>query len=207
MKRPNHTNAGFTLVEILVILIITGILAGIAAPSLLSQNKVFKRSVVAIETLIKTTSLSARANSGNPYRMIVLNSTFEGKAKQTLRVEILRNGSCDPNAPLPTNSNWQPDIRKDFDLPEGVVISASGATSNPFPSTSTNGICFNGRGEVFAGGRVFDIFDTQARQESVKATIAISAVGDISRKTYRKDGAPVKNKPTDAGPPEPGLLR
>lgn len=190
MKSSNPSNSGFSLVEILVILVITGILAGIAAPSLLSQQRVFKRSVGSIETLLKTTNLSARANSGNPYRITVQQTMLGTKPVQTMKVEILQNGDCNPTTPLPANQNWRHDVRKDFVLPEGIQITTTGP--NGFPATATsNGICFNGRGEVFGGQKSFDIVDTQNRSEAVRARLTLSMVGDIARRTWRRNGTEI----------------
>jgi type II secretory pathway pseudopilin PulG len=190
MKSSNHSSSGFTLVEVLAILVITGILAGIAAPSLLSQQKVFKRAVGSIETLLKTTSLSARANSGNPYRITVQRRVVGNKSEQLLKVEVFQDGLCDPTKTLPNDPKWRHDVRKDYVLPEGVQITVNGA--NGFPATATsNGICFNGRGEVFGGQKAFEVVDIQNRSEAVRARLTVSVVGDITRKTWRGNGTEI----------------
>jgi prepilin-type N-terminal cleavage/methylation domain-containing protein len=190
MKSSNHSSSGFTLVEILVVLVIAAILIGIAAPSLLSQQRVFKRAVGSIETLLKTTNLSARANSGNPYRITIQNGQFSGKPQQTLKVEILQNGDCNPATSLPSGQTWRHDVRKDYVLPEGIEILTTGPYG--FPATTTsNGICFNGRGEVFGGQKNFVIVDTQKRNTAIRAQLAISMVGDIARTTWNGNGTEI----------------
>jgi prepilin-type N-terminal cleavage/methylation domain-containing protein len=184
MKRSSSTSSGFSLLELIVALAIAGILAAIAAPSLLSQNKEFKRSVNSVETLLKTVNLSARANSGSPYRITVFTENIPGKTQQFLRVSYFRGGNCNPAT---ANQNWQHDVRKDVLLPEGIQVITSS-----FPLTSiSNGICFNGRGETFGGAQSFTIVDTQRRNAAVSALLTVSVVGDVSRTTYDRSGYPI----------------
>lgn len=161
--------------EMLATLAITGILAAIAAPSFLSEKKDLREAVIPIETLIKTVNLSAKANSGNPYRITLVNSS---NGRQYIRAATFQNGSCNPAT---TNQLWRNDPKLEFLVPADIQISN-------FPSTTTNGICFNGRGEVNGGQQTFDIIDPQERRTKIRANITVSVVGDIKRTTYNKSG-------------------
>jgi type II secretory pathway pseudopilin PulG len=180
-------NSGFQLIEILFVTVVIGILAGISVPSMLSQKKTFKNSVNSIETLLKTVNLSARANSGNPYRITVVSQVVNGQTQQTLAVDLSQNGSCDPSAPA---QNWQRDVKKEYTLPPEVQVVTTGP--NAFPSTSvSNGICFNGRGETFGGSRSLTLVDTQQFNNAASAILTVSVVGDVSRQTFDKNNAPI----------------
>lgn len=168
----------------MVAIVIMGILAGIAAPSLLSQKKTFKRAVNSVETLVKTVNLSARANSGTPYRIVLATQDRNGVTQQFLRVDYSRNGNCDPAR---EQRIWQEDPRKQFILPDQVMVESSGA--NEFPTiAASNGICFDGRGMTFGGAKNFMLSDTSQEGGAVSARLTISAVGDISRETKNRDG-------------------
>jgi prepilin-type N-terminal cleavage/methylation domain-containing protein len=180
-------NSGFQLVEVLVVTVVIGILAGIAVPSMLSQKRTFKNSVNSIETLLKTVNLSARSNSGNPYRITVVSQVVSGQTQQTLAVDLSQNGSCDPAGPA---QNWQRDVKKEYTLPPEIQVVTTGP--NAFPSTSvSNGICFNGRGETFGGSRSLMLIDTQKINPATSAILTVSVVGDVSRQTFDQNNSPI----------------
>jgi prepilin-type N-terminal cleavage/methylation domain-containing protein len=175
MARTSNSNNGFTLTEILAVVLITGILASIAVPSL--NKKTFARTVPQIEGTLKVVSLKARANTGNPYRI-----TLQGTApNQFLKVDYIKNGSCNSLS----TAAWRQDPTQTLYLPDEVVISG-------FPA---GGICFDGRGQasVLAGSapgapRSFDVTDSKRTSKATKATINVSAIGDISRRTFSEVG-------------------
>jgi prepilin-type N-terminal cleavage/methylation domain-containing protein len=168
MARPNNSNLGFSLIELLTVVIITATLTAIAWPFF--QNKVFARTVPQIESTLKVVSLKARANAGNSYRV-----TLQGNS--LLKVDYILNGRCD----TPATAAWRQDPAQSFDLPDDVSI----------PDFPVGGICFDGTGQVSLSPgsvpgttRSFNIVNNKATSKAVKANISISSIGDITRTTF-----------------------
>ncbi len=187
MARPNNSNLGFTLVEMLAVVIITGILAAIALPSFL-KNRTFATTIPQIESTLRLVSLKARASSGNPYRVTLGNRAGE----QFLDVRYLANSACTTTNTVAWESNkdWKQEPNLILSLPTTVVISN-------FPS---KGFCFNSRGEavlspgsVAADSRSFTISNTSSGKVA-KAVISISLIGDNSRATYDANNVSLDGK-------------
>jgi prepilin-type N-terminal cleavage/methylation domain-containing protein len=194
MKNATSNNSGFTLLEILTVLVITGILISIAAPSFISQKRELRQAVISIETLLRTVNLTARANSGNPYRVSVAsdNITYPNRPPTTfLKVEYLQNGTCADVNGNAQNQGWQEDVRKRVELPDSITISNFPAIASP-----NNGLCFNGRGEVFRGGQNFtvNVATNQQFNNAVSAVINVSTVGDVSHVAKNRAGGTIPPK-------------
>jgi type II secretory pathway pseudopilin PulG len=185
MKRHRSGESGFTVVEILVVLIMAGILLAIGMPSFLSQKQVMRKTIGSTLTLLKTANLSARANSGNPYRITLRSEGTE----QYFEVETEVAGTCATTRNLTDPPTWRQDPSKRLYLPS--TIEASGLS----PGTATvvgtninvnNGICFDGRGQTIGGGNTFTLTDREFESlgnggsKARTATFNISAVGDVS---------------------------
>jgi prepilin-type N-terminal cleavage/methylation domain-containing protein len=197
MARSINNNLGFTLVEMLTVVIITGILAAIAMPSLY-KNKSFANTVPQIESTFKIVSLKARANSGNPYRItLITTGTTPGTRQQILKIDYALNNNCTPQNDSASitaweKSAWRQDPIQTLSLPNEIEISN-------FPN---KGFCFNGKGEVFLSPgssssttKSFDILSTKStNSKATKATINISVIGDVDRTTYDSQGTSLYGK-------------
>jgi prepilin-type N-terminal cleavage/methylation domain-containing protein len=194
MKRHRSADSGFSLIEIMVVLIMMGILAAIAAPSFLSQKQSMRKAISSTTTLLKTVNLTARANSGNPYRITTGSRTTSEGTYQYFKVETEVAGICDLPRAAGDTPKWKEDPVKELALPTGIGIVN-------FPTlATTNGICFDGRGATYRGAAsntpiTFDLVDTNSANnkgsKAVKVTFNISAVGDITAQAYDKNDSKI----------------
>jgi prepilin-type N-terminal cleavage/methylation domain-containing protein len=188
MNKISRVDWGFTLVEMLTVVGITGILAAIAVPSLISQQKPMKLAVSQVNTMLKTVNLVARANSGNPYRIrpVFVSGQYH------FRVETRRNGTCENSLTAP---GWLGDNNKFVYLPAGIAIRNSDDSAN-FDSLSATDkeamtICFDGRGTESNGGRTFNLRDNYQSSSTYRSEIKVSAVGDVSYKNFNINNNPL----------------
>ena len=196
MTRPNHSNLGFTLIEMLTVVLITGILAAIGVQSL-AKNNSFSNTVVKVTSGLRVTSLKARANAGIPHRVTL--EVDPNTTEQFLRTQYLVN---DPNYLSRDNCNasptakWRQDATQDIYIPKRIVIpntiDAGNPSIKPFP-----GFCFDGRGKVTSlngATRIFSMKDSKPGEKATLANISISAIGDFTYETYSSNSTPLGTK-------------
>lgn len=179
MARLTKNNLGFTLIEVLTVVMITAILAAIAWPYL--SNKVFARTVPKIESTFKIVSLKARSNAGNPYRI-----TLEGTApaEQVIKVDYIINGNCN----TPASAAWRQDPVQTLELPSEVEVIN-------FPS---GGFCFDGTGQAtslpITAPASFTVRTLKQNSLAARAVIAVSLIGDVHRTTFDQNNSNLGGK-------------
>jgi prepilin-type N-terminal cleavage/methylation domain-containing protein len=187
MARPNNSYLGFTLIEMIATVLIAGILAAITLPSLVKQ-RTLANAVQQVESGLTIVNLKARANSGNPYRMTlqVDSSTNE----QYLKVEYALNTRCSAAA----TATWVTDPNQSIYIPNTVRIPNAATPAPVSPNIVTfpaQGLCFDSRGNVSSingSPRIFSMIDSKPSLKAVQANISLTAIGDVSRKTYDSKG-------------------
>jgi prepilin-type N-terminal cleavage/methylation domain-containing protein len=104
-------NSGFTLVEVLVVVMLLGIMAAFAMPSVLSANKNWENASKQIAGNFKL----ARAKA------VSKTSVYKVKAISVTEFEVKSASSCD--TPDPTvGSTWQPDFTFDVKMPKDTQL-------------------------------------------------------------------------------------
>ncbi len=181
MARPTNNNLGFTLLELLTVVLITAILAAIAFPYL--SNRVFARTVPKIESALKIVSLKARANAGNPYR-VTLQSQGTTPAVQLLRVDYIINGNCN----TPATAAWRQDPVQTLELPSDIEVI-------DFPS---GGFCFDGTGQATSlpdtEPASFTVRAIKQTSLAARAVIAVSLIGEVGLTTFDQNNNNLNGK-------------
>jgi type II secretory pathway pseudopilin PulG len=200
IRPPKHNTEGFTLIEMIVILIIVGVISGFALPSLLSLNKPLRDGVSQFKSQLNLIRAKAIA-SNKTYRIKPLYSTRDEyyNAKNNSD-KIPRNFTVEyaANCSIPfTNrgvTGWNSATQFDLDLPKDVGIAAdidiTGIpVTTPVMTTSDNltnwSICFDNRGLV-SQSMNFALKDFQDNHRAKIAVFQVLTVGGSTVYTYDK---------------------
>jgi prepilin-type N-terminal cleavage/methylation domain-containing protein len=200
IRPPKHSSQGFTLIEMVVILGIVGIIAGLAVPSLLTLNRPLRDGVSAFKGhlgLIRSKAIS----SNQAYRIKPLYLTrAEYHNDKTNPQNIPRNFAVEyaANCSITTRggtNGWKVAPQFDLDLPENVGITDNSITNLPSYTSVSNdldwSICFDNRGlaSLYKAGAIslqmpFIIKDFQGNHRAKIALFDISQVGGVDIYTY-----------------------
>jgi prepilin-type N-terminal cleavage/methylation domain-containing protein len=213
MQPPKYSSQGFTLLEMLAVLIVVGIIMGFAVPSLLSLNKPLRDGTVLFKnqlSLVRSKAIS----SNQAYRLKPKYPTrveYAGGIPSNFVVEYARN--CRVTT---TGANgWQAASQLDLDLPSNVGITdiASSTFGTPSGTVTIDNdlnwyICFDNRGLVDTTSKQQLVLkDFQGNNRAKIAAFNISLVGGVDIFTYTDNTAnnyPVNTDLTDGqNPPNP----
>jgi type II secretory pathway pseudopilin PulG len=200
IRPPKHNTEGFTLIEMIAILIVVGVISGFALPSLLSLNKPLRDGVSQFKSQLNLIRAKAIA-SNKAYRIKPLYSTRAEYYNDTTNPDsIPRNfaveyaANCSVPVTIRGATGWQSAAQFDLDLPKDVGIAAY-ADVAPFPTTMqmkvsdnlTNwSICFDNRGLV-SQSMNFALKDFQSNHRAKIALFQVLTVGGSTVTTFDKD--------------------
>ncbi len=191
IRPPKYNSQGFTLVEMLVVLIVAGIIMGIATPSLLSLNKPLRDGSLQMRShlsLIRSKAISShkayRIRPKYPTTAEYKGEKYQGTPHNFI-VEYASN--CQVTAVGGTNG-WAAASQLDLDLPDaiGILPSTSTLPTDPDPNLNWN-VCFDNRGLAYQSVS-FTLKDFQGNNRATSALIEVNAIGQIEVTTKNKDG-------------------
>jgi prepilin-type N-terminal cleavage/methylation domain-containing protein len=187
---PKYNSQGYTLVEMLVVLTITGVFMGIALPSFLALNKPLRDGSSQFKshlTLIRSKAIS----TSQAYRIKPKHATaaaYSNGIAHNFVVEYAANCKV-------ANANWKVASELDLDLPllVGITNVASSTFAAPvFPVTGTItnslawNICFDSRGIVDTITQIV-LKDFQGNNKAQIAVFSITKVGNVDFYPYAKN--------------------
>jgi prepilin-type N-terminal cleavage/methylation domain-containing protein len=192
IRPPKYNSQGYTLVEMLVVLIIFGIVMGFALPSLLTLNKPLRDGSLQFKShlgLVRSKAIS----SNQAYRIkprFGTRAAYSDARPHNFIVEYAAN--CKVPDPLPgAASSWQAASQFDLDLTPLVGITDSASTSVNIPGSGATSIdnslnwsiCFDNRGIVDTTRNVI-LQDFQGNNRAKIAAIVVGKVGSVDIYTY-----------------------
>jgi prepilin-type N-terminal cleavage/methylation domain-containing protein len=189
MQPPKYNCQGFTLVEMLVTLVVAGIIAGFAVPSLLSLNKPLRDGTLQFKNHLSL--VRSKAISSNQSYRLKPNPDPDPDGTRNFVVEYAAN--CRVTAIGGTNG-WQRASQFDLDLPKNIGITDIATTTISDPETWTvsnvlgDGVCFDNRGIVDTPIRLI-LKDFRGDNKAKIALIDIGKLGSVDIYTYSNASA------------------
>ena len=198
IRPPKYNSQGFTLIEMIATLVVAGIIAAFATPSLLSLNKPLRDGSLQFKSqlsLIRSKAIS----SSKAYRIrpkftttAQLNANSEGRARNFV-VEYADNCKMAENDVTPVTTRWQMASQFDLDLPPNIGVPTA-STALPVPiGTATNSlnwtaigsrICFDSRGILEDTTTKIVLRDFQGFNKAKLTALELTKVGGVDIYTY-----------------------
>ena len=184
IRPPKYNSQGFTLVEMLITIVVAGIIAGFAIPSLLSLNKPLRDGTLLFKNQLGFIRLKA-ISSNQAYRLKP-NPVLNPDGTRNFVVEYASN--CKVSTTGGT-SGWQRASQFDLDLPKNIGITDIATTiSDPasiglVSNSLGNGVCFDNRGIVDTPMRLI-LKDFRGDNKAKIALIDIGKLGSVDICTY-----------------------
>lgn len=186
----HYSSQGYTLIEMIATLVLAGIIAGFAVPSLLSLNKPLRDGAVQFKAQLSL--MRSKAISSNQAYRIRPNPDPNPDGTREFIAEYAAN--CRVTAVGGTNG-WQRASQFDLDLPQNINLTDISSTTIADPAigavsnTLGNGVCFNNRGlvDTTAGNntvRRLILKDFRGENRGKIALIDVSVLGSTDIYTY-----------------------
>lgn len=209
---PKYNSQGYTLLEMLVVLAITGILMAIAVPSMLALNKPLRDGSSQFKshlTLIRSKAIS----TSQAYRIKPKYNTVASYSNGIASNFIVEYAA---NCKVSNTTDWKIASDLDLNLPPVVgitdVVGPTTFAAPVFASSGTIGnslnwnICFDSRGIVDTVTQVV-LKDFQGNNKAQIAVFSITKVGNVDFYTYAKNATTTYAANTDLKdgqtPPQP----
>ena len=204
IRSPKHNSDGFTMIEMIAVLVIVSVVAGFTLPSFISLNKPLKDGTSLFKsqlTLIRSKAIA----SGQAYRLTPMYSDRTNPGyliKDQNNINIPDKFVVQYAATCRSTTGWQRASQFDLELPNSIGITDNASTSGlssdsgAIPTVSNDldwRICFDNRGTIGETATVI-IKDFKSNNRAKTALFMTTQIGGIDVFTYDANN----NRITDA---------